>query len=1213
MGLYAGWTDDDLANIAIGNPAIDVQGAGVNSLRVLLPEYFLEFFGYTVRESTFQHYSNLGAPDNVAIIGYPTDEHRYQGVTCPSKPSESFENLFLPIWDDGSDGNPINEENYYAHYVYRMVDVYKDQVRFWEVQNEPDADISGNGGNPPGTPNNWYENVPDPCEYSFSAPIFHYIRMLRIAYEVVHYLDPDGYVAVGGLGIPSFLDLILRHTDNPEDGSVSAEYPLLGGAYFDVLSYHSYPILDGSMRYYSQQVGGFVFERHSDRTGDAVVEKGNTFQLILDEYGYDGLTYPRKEFICTEYNVPRKTFTFYGADDFQRNSAIKTAIALQKANIKQMHLYTLGDLAEEADATTEFQLKGMYKSLASTVPYQVEKNEIAIGYKTMGDAIGGKTFDAAQTSALQLPPDVNGAAYFGTDGYTYVLWARTTIDRSELAQATYSMPSNIATGFMEVKAWDYSATGQTSLMDAQNITLSGDPIFIKATGNVGFNCTAGVDQTICQGESITLTASASGGFGPYTYNWNGLGAGSTKEVHPLITTTYSVEVTDNTGATCTAQVTITVLPACSARLGDRVFEDTNGNGIQDDGEPGIANVGVQLNGTDYQGQPVSLVTTTNANGLYGFGALFEGTYTLSFQQLPGFTFAPQNSGNDPAIDSDVNPQSGQTNPINIQGNDLITDIDAGLVPVSEPGLNLSCPGDFTVNIPAGQSTATVNWTEPSGISDCPFGTIGILQLNGPQNGASLAEGNYTLQYYAYDGCSNQELCAFTISVQASGETPPSSLTLACPGNVQATIPAGATTIAVSWTLPTVTSDCSNGSPQLVQTGGLSNGSQFGSGTTTIQYTASDNCGNQEVCSFTVTVEEAEVEPPTTLTLTCPNNITATLPQGTATMPISWSSPTVFSDCPTGNVSLQQLTGPASGSAFTEGVTTIQYSVSDNCGNQTNCSFTITVEAAEIPVSTLSLDCPANISVTLSAGQSSTSVSWDAPDGFSDCTLGGLGVQQIAGPQNGSALSEGLYTVQYSATDNCGNQENCSFSINVEAEQAGFNLTCSGDIVVTLPNGANTVPVNWVEPVATSDCPYGSVGILQLEGPPNGSNFSLGTTTIQYYAYDGCADGGLCNFNVTVVPEGQGLAESNINRARGEIIFPNPTRGIVHIDLSAFARANTQVMVYDANQRMQGQWEWGTAESERLELNLQSLANGLYTLLIVQENAAPIRQQIVIIK
>lgn len=71
---------------------------------------------------------------------------------------------------------------------------------------------------------------------------------------------------------------------------------------------------------------------------------------------------------------------------------------------------------------------------------------------------------------------------------------------------------------------------------------------------------AGIDQAICIGDNTTISATASGGDGTYTFAWNnGLGTGMSKSVSPTASTTYTVTLTDGNGCTATDQVIINVV------------------------------------------------------------------------------------------------------------------------------------------------------------------------------------------------------------------------------------------------------------------------------------------------------------------------------------------------------------------------------------------------------------------------------------------------------------------------------------------------------------------------------------------------------------------------------------------------------------------------------------------------------------------------------
>ena len=90
----------------------------------------------------------------------------------------------------------------------------------------------------------------------------------------------------------------------------------------------------------------------------------------------------------------------------------------------------------------------------------------------------------------------------------------------------------------------------------------------KATDSVKVNIkglwvNTGNDTSICQGAKVSLTATTQGGNPPYSYIWtpsNGLNNANILNpiANPTITTTYTIKVTDKTGASVTDDVIITV-------------------------------------------------------------------------------------------------------------------------------------------------------------------------------------------------------------------------------------------------------------------------------------------------------------------------------------------------------------------------------------------------------------------------------------------------------------------------------------------------------------------------------------------------------------------------------------------------------------------------------------------------------------------------------
>ena len=121
--------------------------------------------------------------------------------------------------------------------------------------------------------------------------------------------------------------------------------------------------------------------------------------------------------------------------------------------------------------------------------------------------------------------------------------------------------------------------------------------------------------------------------------------------------------------------TTTVVCEQPGSLGDKVWLDSNENGIQDSGENGIAGVTVNL----FDGSNQFLgSTTTDANGNYLFSQLTPDDYYIQVVKPNGYVFSPKDNGSVDAIDSDVDILTGKTATTTIEPGENDLTWDAGM-------------------------------------------------------------------------------------------------------------------------------------------------------------------------------------------------------------------------------------------------------------------------------------------------------------------------------------------------------------------------------------------------------------------------------------------------------------------------------------------------------------------------------------------------------
>ena len=141
----------------------------------------------------------------------------------------------------------------------------------------------------------------------------------------------------------------------------------------------------------------------------------------------------------------------------------------------------------------------------------------------------------------------------------------------------------------------------------------------------------------------------------------------------------------------------------TATVGDRVWNDVNGNGVQDIGERGVPGVTVQVLAgcTGTTGVATKL---TNNSGDYIIGSLPAGQYRIKVTLPAGFTsFSPKDIILDDDYDSDVNPDGISDCFTLTNGQEKYT-LDAGLVSGGVP----PTPSPVPTNTPVGPTPTPTN-------------------------------------------------------------------------------------------------------------------------------------------------------------------------------------------------------------------------------------------------------------------------------------------------------------------------------------------------------------------------------------------------------------------------------------------------------------------------------------------------------------------------
>jgi protocatechuate 3,4-dioxygenase beta subunit/phosphotransferase system IIB component len=357
-----------------------------------------------------------------------------------------------------------------------------------------------------------------------------------------------------------------------------------------------------------------------------------------------------------------------------------------------------------AGLTPSYDLDGIGtpNAAAVTVTGGVARTDVDFGYRgtaSLGDRVwydvnGNGTQDPNEdgltgvTVELVLDGNVVATTTTAADGiYTF----------SNLTGGTYTVrvvATSLPAGAAPTYDLDGVGTPHTAVATLANgasradvdfgyrgSALVGDRVWYDADGDgtqdAGETGLTGVTVELLDGDGNVLATTTTGANGTYTFG--GLLAG-----------TYSVRVDaaslpadavqtydlDGVGTPNTAAVTVTGTETIdtvdfgyrgTASIGDRLWNDANGNGAQDAGEAGLIGVTVEL--LDNGGN-VAATTTTGADGIYTFSNLNAGNYTVRV------VAATLPAGVAPTYDLD-GTGSANTAAVTLSGGQNRTDLDFG--------------------------------------------------------------------------------------------------------------------------------------------------------------------------------------------------------------------------------------------------------------------------------------------------------------------------------------------------------------------------------------------------------------------------------------------------------------------------------------------------------------------------------------------------------
>jgi hypothetical protein len=588
---------------------------------------------------------------------------------------------------------------------------------------------------------------------------------------------------------------------------------------------------------------------------------------------------------------------------------------------------------------------------------------------------------------------------------------------------------------------------------------------------------------------------------------------------------------------------------------------------------------IAINGTTVDAQYSQLKVEGKVD-ITGVNLEFSGSFVPSACQNPFMIV--NNDGTDAIIGTFTGLAEGATIP-NFRGSGLNAkisyiggdgnDVTLRLIGVTPP--TITCPANIVRNNDAGQCSAVVAYTTPTALDNCGLPTPpqwisgGTSPTVSGTNSVSTYPKNVTIvTWRATDDEGNTATCSFSITVVDA--QPP---TVICPANIIRPTDPNLCSAVVHYTTPIYSDNCAGGSAVL-SSSGITSGSAFPKGISTVLWQATDGVGLTKTCSFTITVNDAQAP-----TITCPANMVRNSDAGQCSAVVTYPTPKAADNCSLPAGQPQWVSGGTSPTAsgansiatFQKGANIVTWRATDGAGLTKTCTFRVTVNDTEAPT----LTCPAAMNLTTATNACNAVATYTNPTFTDNCALTNSTATRINGLVSGSAFPVGNSNVVFQATDAAGNTRRCTMVITVTDNQPPV-ITCPLPVVATGTGVPCSATVLYGSATASDNC-TGPLTPFLVTGLASGSIFPTGVTTNTFRAVAPNGQSSECSFSVSVdCGSGMGnngveVRNTNLSIQHGDKLelklAPNPALSTVTVSIEGVGAGGGTLLVFDAVGRL----------------------------------------------